>query len=122
MKPEACELKTTCAADVQMKVKRPARLATNPQEAVAKERPEIAQLATPRFAALENLAAERSRSEKAPQQLEKIESAPGNGMVSEVSKPQDLVHGRAAGRALRLRAARMTKLKVTLLRYCLDVS
>ena len=29
----------------------------------------------------------------APQRLEKIESAPGNGMVSEDSNPQDVVHG-----------------------------
>src|ERR1700688_4029791 len=36
----------------------------------------------------------------APQRLEKIESAPGNGMVSEASKPQHLGHGRAADRAL----------------------
>jgi hypothetical protein len=35
----------------------------------------------------------------APQRLEKIESAPGNGMGSEVSNPQDLVHGRATDRA-----------------------
>src|SRR5271169_6684571 len=35
----------------------------------------------------------------APQRLEKIESAPGIGRVSEASNPQDLVHGRAAGRA-----------------------
>jgi hypothetical protein len=35
----------------------------------------------------------------APQPIEKIESAPGNGMVSEASKPQHLVHGRAADRA-----------------------
>ncbi|MFZ0206383.1 MAG: hypothetical protein WAL59_09740, partial [Roseiarcus sp.] len=34
------------------------------------------------------------RPEMAPQPLEKIESAPGNGMVSEASKPQHLVHGR----------------------------
>jgi hypothetical protein len=34
-----------------------------------------------------------------PQRLEKIESAPGIGMVSEASNPQDLVHGRAADRA-----------------------
>ena len=34
-----------------------------------------------------------------PQRLEKIESAPGNGMVSEASDPQDLVRGRAADRA-----------------------
>jgi hypothetical protein len=38
----------------------------------------------------------------AAQGLEKIESAPGNGMVSEASKPQDLVQVRAADRALRL--------------------
>jgi len=38
--------------------------------------------------------AKRRRPEMAPQPLEKIESAPGNGMVSEASKPQDLVHGR----------------------------
>ena len=36
----------------------------------------------------------RSRREMAPQQLEKIESAPGNGMVSEATKPQDMVHQR----------------------------
>ena len=35
----------------------------------------------------------------APQRLEKIESAPGNGMGSEASNLQDLVHGRAADRA-----------------------
>lgn len=35
----------------------------------------------------------------APQRLEKIESAPGNGMGSEASNPQDVVHGRAADRA-----------------------
>jgi len=29
----------------------------------------------------------------APQRLEKIESAPGNGMGSETSNLQDLVHG-----------------------------
>src|SRR5271156_1541150 len=54
----------------------------------------------------------RSRPEMAPQGLEKIESAPGNGMASEASKPQDMVAGRAAHRALRLRAARMTKLEM----------
>jgi hypothetical protein len=32
----------------------------------------------------------------APQRLEKIESGPGNGMGSEASNLQDLVHGRAA--------------------------
>ena len=43
----------------------------------------------------------RSCPEMAPQRLEKIESGPGNGMVSEASKPQHLVLGRAADRALR---------------------
>jgi hypothetical protein len=38
----------------------------------------------------------------APQRIENIESAPGNGSVSEASKPQDVVHGRGAHRALRL--------------------
>ena len=37
----------------------------------------------------------RSRPEMAPQRLEKIESAPGNGMGSEASNLQDMVHGRA---------------------------
>ena len=37
--------------------------------------------------------------EMAPQRLEKIESARGNGMVSEAFEPQDLVYGRAADRA-----------------------
>jgi hypothetical protein len=35
----------------------------------------------------------------APQRLEKIESRPGNGMVSVASNPQDVVRGRAADRA-----------------------
>ena len=48
------------------------------------------------------LTAERSRREMAPQRLEKIESTPGNGMVSEASNPQDLVHRSAADCALRL--------------------
>jgi hypothetical protein len=43
-----------------------------------------------------------SRPELAPQRFEKIESGPGNGMASDASKPQHLVHGRAADRALRL--------------------
>ena len=46
----------------------------------------------------------------APQRLEKIESAPGNGMGSETSNLQDLVHGRAADRArLRLTSRRNHK-------------
>src|SRR5271168_1071155 len=57
------------------------------------------------IAAREGLTAKRSRPEMAPQPLEKIESAPGNGMVSEASNPLDLVHGRAADRA-RLRLTR----------------
>ena len=47
------------------------------------------------IAAREGLTAKRSRPEMAPQPLEKIESAPGNGMGSEASNPQDVVHGRA---------------------------
>src|SRR5271163_1386127 len=43
--------------------------------------------------------AKRSRLEMAPQRLEKIESAPGNGSVSEAPRPQDMVHGRAVDRA-----------------------
>jgi hypothetical protein len=38
-----------------------------------------------------------NRREMVPQCLEKIESAPGNGMGSEASNLQHLVHGRAAG-------------------------
>src|SRR5271169_6011542 len=49
----------------------------------------------------ERLTAERSRPEMAPQRLEKIESAPGNGMGSEASNLQHLVRERAADRALR---------------------
>src|SRR5277367_3553609 len=55
--------------------------------------------------AREWLTAKRSRPEMAPQRLEKIESGPGNGMGSEASNPQDVVHGRAADRA-RLRPRR----------------
>src|SRR5271156_2360259 len=35
----------------------------------------------------------------APQQVEKIEFAPGNGMVPEAANPLDVVNGRAADRA-----------------------
>src|ERR1700678_426171 len=49
--------------------------------------------------AREWLTAKRSRQEMAPQQLEKIESGPGNGMGSEASNPQDVVDGRAADRS-----------------------
>jgi hypothetical protein len=48
----------------------------------------------------------------APQRLEKIESGPGNGMGSEVSNPQDVVHGRATDRA-RLRLTNRKNGKVT---------
>src|SRR5277367_3103401 len=41
----------------------------------------------------------RSRPEMAPQQVEKIEFAPGNGRVPEAANPQDVVSGRAADRA-----------------------
>ena len=51
------------------------------------------------IAARESVTAKRSRREMAPQRLEKIESAPGNGMVSVASNPQDVVRARAADRA-----------------------
>ena len=51
------------------------------------------------IASREGLTAKWSRPEMAPQRLEKIESAPGNGMGSEALNPQDVVHGRAADRA-----------------------
>jgi hypothetical protein len=47
------------------------------------------------------VAPSRACPEMAPQRLEKIESAPENGMASEVSNPQHLVYGRVAHRALR---------------------
>jgi hypothetical protein len=48
------------------------------------------------------LTAKRSCPEMAPQRLEKIESAPGNGMGSGASNPQDVVHGaRPTQRSLR---------------------
>jgi hypothetical protein len=56
---------------------------------------------SPGIAAREGLTAKRSRPEMAPQPLEKIESAPGNGMGSEASNPQDVVHGRALTARLR---------------------
>src|ERR1700678_4188858 len=43
--------------------------------------------------------AKQSRPEMAPQRPEKIESAPGNGSVSQASRPQDMVHRRAVDRA-----------------------
>jgi hypothetical protein len=66
-----------------------------------------------RIAAREGLTANgRSRPKMVPQRLEKIDSAPGNGMGSEVSNPQDLVHGRATDRA-RLRLTNRRNGKVT---------
>ena len=50
-----------------------------------------------RLAPLHSPLRSRACPEMAPQGLEKIESAPGNGMVSEASNPQDVVHIRAAG-------------------------
>ena len=46
----------------------------------------------------------------APQRLEKIESAPGNGMASEASDPQHLVR-RLTMRGSGSRASRMTKIR-----------
>src|SRR5271155_845275 len=57
------------------------------------------QAAVAGIAARECLTAKRSSPEMAPQRLEKIESAPVNGMGSEASNPQHLVHGRATDRA-----------------------
>jgi hypothetical protein len=62
---------------------------------------------------LEARIAERIRPQMAPQRLEKIESAPGNGMVPEAPVPQDMVQRRCsaasarapAGQAPRCRAA-----------------
>jgi hypothetical protein len=45
------------------------------------------------------LTAKWTRPEMAPQPSEKIESAPVNGMASDVSNPQDVVHQHAADRA-----------------------
>jgi hypothetical protein len=58
------------------------------------------------------LTAKRTRPEMAPQRLEKIESGPGNGMVSEASNPQDVVHWRATTvRESGRRAGRMTAIQ-----------
>jgi hypothetical protein len=48
--------------------------------------------------ARERLTAKRSRREMAPQRLEKIESRPRNGMGSEASNPQDVVHAQLTAR------------------------
>ena len=60
-------------------------------------------------AAIAALPAERIRSQMAPQRLEKIESAPGNGMAPETPDPQHLVqerHRRTRRAHSRLRRAR----------------
>jgi len=49
---------------------------------------------------LEAHIAKRSRPQIAPQRLEKIESAPGNGMAPEAPDPQDMVQSAAAPRRL----------------------
>jgi hypothetical protein len=61
------------------------------------------------IAAREGVPAKRNSPEMAAQQLEKIESAPGNGMVSEASNPQDVVHGRADRARLRLTSRKNDK-------------
>src|SRR5271168_5277604 len=75
------------------------------------------QAAVAGIAARECLTAKRSRPEMAPQRLEKIESAPGNGMGSEASNPQHLVHGRATDHA-RLRLTNRKNDKVGKLQSC----
>ena len=55
-------------------------------------------LAEPRSLGSRREAEAKGRSEMAPQRLEKIESAPGNGMGSDGSNLQHLVHGHAADR------------------------
>ena len=49
---------------------------------------------------LEARIAKRSRPQMAPQRLEKIESAPGNGMAPEAPEPQDMVQSATALRRL----------------------
>jgi hypothetical protein len=64
------------------------------------ENSESAERISPRGSLVPPARRSRSRAcpEMAPQGLEKIESAPGNGRVSEASNPQDVVHGCAADR------------------------
>jgi hypothetical protein len=50
---------------------------------------------------LEARIAKRRRPQMAPQRLEKIESAPGNGMAPEASDPQDMVQSATAPRPAR---------------------
>jgi hypothetical protein len=52
----------------------------------------------------------------APQRLEKIESAPGNGMGSEASNPQDV--GLADRARLRLTSRKNDKVEVGKLQSC----
>ncbi len=60
---------------------------------------------------LEALLADRIRPQMAPQRLEKIESAPGNGMAPEAPDPQDMVQ-RGDGAASALAPAGHTPLAV----------
>jgi hypothetical protein len=53
-----------------------------------------------------------SRPEMAPQRLEKTESAPGNGMVSDAPSHKIWYTATMADHALRLRAARLPKLTI----------
>jgi hypothetical protein len=64
-----------------------------------RRRPEARSLPEPLASRRERLTAKPSRPEMAPQQAEKIESVPRNGMGSEASYPQDMVDARAADRA-----------------------
>ncbi len=57
------------------------------------------------FAALDDLTAKRSRREMAPQELEKIESAPGNGLAFEISTTKSGMLASLAMRALTASAA-----------------
>ena len=56
--------------------------------------------------------AERIRPQMAPQRLEKIKSAPGNGMVPEAPDPQDMVQRRDGGFPSALDPAGQTPLAV----------
>src|SRR5271170_969682 len=69
-------------------------------------------VAAPERLGLDRAGPAQTRREMAPQRLEKIESGPGNGMVSEASNPQHLVHGCAADTARPpLTSAKMTELQ-----------
>jgi hypothetical protein len=73
----------------------------SPPDGSNSPRSETGRIASGGHGAAKNAAESPSRPEMASQRIEKIESAPGNGMVSGASKPQDLVYGRAADCPLR---------------------